>query len=118
MSDRIDQLDDRARWFREHLDTHEIADLAAGYEAGQKHAEAAIDRVRKATTILEDDAKAARRAGYEQAAYALEGAVLRITSALKAPAPAATQATEPAAGPTVAEAAAQDRRWPLEKHGE
>ena len=27
-------------------------------------------------------------------------------------------ATDPAAGPTVAEAAANDRRWPLEKHGE
>ena len=92
MTDRIDQLDERARWFREHLDTHELADLAAGYEAGQKHAEAAIARVRDATTILEDDAKAARRAGYEQAAYALEGAVLRITAALSQPAPAATQA--------------------------
>lgn len=54
-------------------------------------AEAAITRVRDAATILGDDAKAARQAGHEQAAYALEGAALRIRTALDEPVPAATE---------------------------
>lgn len=45
-------------------------------------AEAAVAGVRAAVTILEDDMAAAVHAGHEQGAYALKGAVLRITAAL------------------------------------
>jgi hypothetical protein len=33
MTDRIDQLEARARWFLENFDTHDLADLCAGHEA-------------------------------------------------------------------------------------
>ncbi|MGW3144865.1 hypothetical protein ACWDG1_09320 [Streptomyces sp. NPDC001177] len=56
--------------------------------------QAAIARVREAVAILEEEMATAQQAGHELAAYALTGAILRITTALKESDPAATQATD------------------------
>jgi hypothetical protein len=91
----------------------ESADAAAGSYAGRaEEAEAAIARVRAAADQLH---RAVHNAdGKPLTAYdrGVDTAVRRVLSALDEPAPTHN------AGPTARECAANDRRWPLEKHGE
>lgn len=45
MTDRIDQLGDRARWFLENFDEIDLADICASHEAAQQRAETALREV-------------------------------------------------------------------------
>ncbi|WP_435279137.1 hypothetical protein [Streptomyces sp. 1222.5] len=65
-----------ARWIADSLDS-----ILNG-TASASRADAVIARVREVVAILTADASTARLGGYEQAAYALDGAVLRINSAI------------------------------------
>lgn len=70
-----------ARYIADALD--EILDGAAQpAPAATGDVEATLARVRAAITILETEMATAQQAGHEQAAYALEGAALRILAAL------------------------------------
>lgn len=47
MSDRIDKLGERARWFLEQFDEIDLASICAGEEAAKLEAQAAISRARQ-----------------------------------------------------------------------
>ena len=99
MSDRIDELSERARWYLQNFDEIDLADICASQEATAARTAATIARVQN----LRDDLREITGARYIADA---------LDTILGAPTP------DPAAGPTVTECAANDRRWPLEKHGE
>jgi hypothetical protein len=105
VTNRYEQLSDRARWFLNKFDEIDLADICASQEAANQTRQEAIDRVLALASDVDDPNW--RAPGTEVA--------LRFRSAI-------TGETEPPArldaGPTVREAAANDRRWPLEKAGE
>ena len=105
MTSRYDDLSDRARWFLNNFDEIDLADLCAAHEASNQTREAAIDRVRAFAADVDNPNW--RAPGTEIAA--------RIRLALGEP-----KDTGPAHddGPSIAEAAADDRTWDLRKAGE
>ena len=128
MTNRYDELSDRARWFMENFDELDLAELCASKEASAARAEAAIDRVR--VVLAERRAEVAEREADGMLPFGTPGAswcdavtvtCARIDDALRIfPPPAAVQA-EPAPhdGPTVAECRADDRaHWDAKYAGE
>lgn len=107
MTDRYDDLSDRARWFLNNFDEIDLADLCASQEASNKTRQEAIDRLLAFCDDIGNDHDW-RPPGPEIAA--------RIRTLI------AGEAEQPAArhddGPSVAEAAKADRNWDVEKAGE
>lgn len=97
MTDRIDQLSDRARWFLNNFDEVDLADICASHETSNQQREETLAKVRD----LRDDLRGITGARW-------------IADALD------TILDQPAAdsGPSVAECAAVDRNWDVEKAGE
>lgn len=96
MTDRIDQLSDRARWFLNNFDEIDLADICAAHEKNAKIVEQRLAQLRALATRWQ----ATVRPGEQH------------------PAATAILAVIDGDGPSVREAAAADRNWDLEKAGE
>jgi len=128
MTNRYDELSDRARWFLNNFDDIDLADICASHEASNQKREAIIERVRK--VIAERRIEVAEREEDGMLPFGTPGASWcdavtvtcdRIDDALRFPnGPQGFIRCENTHndGPSVREAAADDRRWPLEKAGE
>lgn len=92
MTDRIDQLSDRARWFLNNFDEIDLADICASHERSAKTTEAIFNQLRALATRWQ----ATVRPGEHHPAAA---AILNILDG---------------DGPSVREAAEADRHWPPE----
>lgn len=106
MTNRYEELSDRARWFLNNFDEIDLADTCASQEAANEKRQEAIDRVLALANDVDDPNW--RAPGTEVAAR------FRLAIAGDTDQPAARHDGGPSAG----ECAADDRRWPLEKAGE
>lgn len=103
MDNRIDELGERARWFLANFDEVDLADICASHEASSNTREDALSRVRA------EVARWKLNTLEPQTMRALDD----IDRALHGPSPAHN------AGPTVREAAADDRaHWDNKHAGE
>ena len=96
MTNRYEELSDRARWFLNNFDEIDLADICAAHEKSAKTVESQLAQLRALATRWQ----ATVRPGEQ---HPVAAAILNILDG---------------AGPTVREAADNDRRWPLEKAGE
>lgn len=113
MTDRYEQLSDRARWFLNNFDEIDLADICASHEASNQKQQEALDRVHCLADLIA--AGAPWTANHGDLAQRIHDA-----ATLDSGGQTATEATEPAtrpahdAGPSIAECAAADRHWPVE----
>ncbi|MFI6560362.1 hypothetical protein [Streptomyces sp. NPDC050534] len=102
MTDRYEQLSDRARWYLNNFDEIDLADICASQEASNRAREETIERVRTVAGSLSAMGGIVERT-----------AAIAIHHALGESAPAHDT------GPSVQEAAADDRRyWDVEREGQ
>ncbi|MFE2710566.1 hypothetical protein ACFXKI_00895 [Streptomyces mirabilis] len=108
MTSRYDDLSPRALWFAENFDELDLADTCANHEAAAAKAQAAHlrDQSALAQIRLHIAVHRQRLKLADPVLLAKVDGVLREVGEL-----------ETAGGPTVAEAADDDRRWALEKEG-
>lgn len=106
MTNRYDDLSDRARWFLQNFDEIDLADLCAAHEASNQTRQDAIDRVKALCASRQTEA--------------VDGGDTDADSIQPSEVLAALDETAPShdTGPSVAECAKADRAWDLQKGGE
>jgi hypothetical protein len=110
MTDRIDQLGERARWFLQNFGEIDLADICASQEAAAERAAVTIARVQNLRDKwLDYPVGDVHYAAGLMLARFLSGEACGSDE----PKPAAHDA-----GPSVAECAEADRVWPLQREGE